>query len=179
MSIEDLDKNVNVNFRVPASYRDAMKTKAKQQGLNLSKFFRNCMDEALNEKETVHIPLDYLNADDEKIFSLRVSKEKLNTFQSLCSSMGRDAGKIIRAFIYATLPDSSIGVTDSLFYVIVFLENSLAGKGYKLSSLKEVQKQQVTSEYPLIQEEKYGKSMIYKVSDAETKTLYTIPFRKE
>ena len=179
MSIEDLDKNVNVNFRVPLAYREALKAKAAEQGINLSKFFRNCMDEALKkDKETLSIPIDYLDAPDEKIFSLRVSRKKLEDFQHLFSSRGRDAGKIIRAFVYSTLPDSALGVTDSLFYLVIFLSNALHDKGFVLTSLQDIQKKKVTDMYPLIQEEKQGKDILVKVFDSTNHVLYTIPFHK-
>lgn len=178
MSIEDLDKNVNVNFRVPLAYREALKAKAAEQGINLSKFFRNCMDEALNTQNKNFIPAKSKASRADKVFSMRIDDRTLTEFKELCDRKGLDYSKVVRSFVVALLPSSDVTIDDCLFYLVVFLRKALKEQGFILTDLRDIQIQRLESEQPLIQEEDTKRSRVFKVYDKESHKLYTIPFHK-
>lgn len=181
MSIEDLDKNVNVNFRVPLAYREALKQKAASQGINLSKFFRNCMDEALKSNDTSILPA---KASDEKpdiVVSLRMSHTDFKAFHEFCNRNHKDYGKVIRAFI-CTIADTQVTyegteVENTLFYLVLFLSSVMEREGF-FPALEDIQTIKTSSEHPLIQEDGKGKTRLFKVYDRDKHVIHIIPFHK-
>ena len=185
MSIEDSDKNVNINFRVPLAYRKALKEKAAEQGINLSKFFRNCIEREIQRTTSPagFVPAIPLEEDRYKtMFAFRLNPTDLKNFEKFCELYHKDSGKVIRAFIHTVgmfLSEEGTQSTESLlFYLILFLQNEMKKQGYHMS-LDEVSKDTCKA-YPKILDCLQGKdSIIYKVFDSSSKVLYTIPFKKD
>lgn len=181
MSIEDLDKNVNVNFRVPLAYREALKQKAASQGINLSKFFRNCMDEALNDNSTNVLPSKLLDKKPDIVLSIRINDPDFYKFQDFCNKYHKDYGKVIRAFI-CTIADSFVNhkrteIESTLFYLILFLSSVMEREGF-FPALEDIQTIKTSSEHPLIQEDGKGKTRLFRVYDKDKSVIHIIPFRK-
>lgn len=185
MSIEDSDKNVNINFRVPLAYREALKEKAAEQGINLSKFFRNCIEREIQRTTSPagFVPAIPLEEDRCKtMFAFRLNPTDLKNFEKFCELYHKDSGKVIRAFIHTVgmfLSEEGTQPTESLlFYLILFLQNEMKKQGYHMS-LDEVSKDTCKA-YPKILDCLQGRdSIIYKVFDSSSKVLYTIPFKKD
>lgn len=181
MSIEDLDKNVNINFRVPLAYREALKQKAASQGINLSKFFRNCMDEALKSNDTSVLPSKVSDEKPDIVVSLRMSNTNFRAFHEFCNRYHKDYGKVIRAFICA-ITDNFItckgaNMESTLFYLILFLSSVMEREGF-FPSLDDIQTIKATSEHPIIQEDGKGNTRIFHVYDKTQGKIFLIPFHR-
>lgn len=145
-------------------------------------FFRQSIENILNEKESVPIPVQTLNNDGNTVISFYVSKEMQKNFLAFCRERNYKSAEVIRGFI-TFIPNcfdsrQSVRMQDTLFYFLAFLQNAMKAEGYALTDMKDIQIQRTDSYHPLIQEEKTGKTRVFKVFDKEGKQLYLIPFRK-
>ena len=181
MSIEDLDKTVNINFRVPRAYREAVNAKAAELGISSSLFYRRCIEEFLDEKRSIKITSNPYVEKHGTVIGVGMSKELRKSFVSYCNSHNYTASEVLRGFVYAiygTVGNTTpLGIKDTLFYLMVFLQNSMKKQGY-VSSLEEIQKVKGRSDAPLIQEVKDGKTITFVIQDRENNIAYSIPFHK-
>lgn len=181
MSIEDLDKTVNINFRVPRAYREAVNEKAAELGISSSMFYRRCIENFLDEKSPIKITSNPYAAKHGTVIGVGMSKDLRKSFVSYCNTHNYKASEVLRGFVYAiygTIEHTEpLGIKDTLFYLMVFLQNSMKKQGY-VSSLEDIRKTKVRNDAPLIQEVREGKTITFLVTDKEKQITYSIPFHK-
>lgn len=94
------EKDVNINFRVSRELRDKMHLRAKQLDMNVSQFFRNCMEEALKadnvQSTDSNIPLDNT---DFRYVNFRCSKTLYDEFASTCAKINVTKSSVLRNFL--------------------------------------------------------------------------------
>lgn len=181
MSIEDYDKSVNINFRVPASYREAVKQQAKDLGITTSMFFRQCIEKFLNEKHPLSIPSEVLNEQADTVNSYSVSNALRESFVKFCNEYNYRSAEVQRGFVRTIctlfMTEDTVPFSDTLFYLVLFLQNSMKKQGYT-SNINDIQTRKDTAPTPLLHEVREGNTVTFLVHDKENNVTYFIPFHK-
>lgn len=140
MSIEDVEKDVRINFRVPESYREQLKEHF--QGRTLSKWFRRVVEDELgitNDSPLSSKSLDY--SKDTEVVAFRVSKDTYSTFKTMCDALATQPRKAMRGFLdkTKTLQDNKLFTGDSvpLFYAFLFIIDTMERQYLHLVDVKE------------------------------------------
>ncbi|MBS5519630.1 MAG: hypothetical protein KHX13_04775 [Acidaminococcus intestini] len=181
MSIEDYEKTASINFRVPRAYREALKERASDLGINVSLFFRKAMEDLLNESDTFVMPIKSKPRQDMAIISFYVDEESKTDFLNFCHHYHYASSEVMRAFIdlvpHCFTKGDSMELKTSLLYLVIFLQNAMKAYGLTMDNLESIEATPApSSDLPLIQEERQGTSRLFKIYDKKTSTIFTAIF---
>lgn len=95
------ENNVNMNFRLPASLRDAMRARADYLGINVSQFFRNAIEKELNidRPATLDKDLKGVAEGDTKSISFFCPIALADSFNETCKRLNVPKSLVLRQFL--------------------------------------------------------------------------------
>ena len=186
MSMQFKDKDVNMNFRVPHEYRDAMKKRSEELGLNVSQFFRNCMEKELGIKPLLKTPTSHLEGTkrDTRLVNFRCPTDLYEDFIQACKSHNMQHAKVLRGFMETfthllSREGTPVDLEESVLYLAIFLQNEMSKYGYTLVPKDRITKRHMEEDSPLIDlRHDKDNNPIWLVYDKTNQDLYTFPFIK-
>ena len=180
MSIEDYDKGVSLTFRLPKEYREALKAYTKSKGITTSLYFRNCIEKILKDNKTLSLPSEEMPDNGKyKVLGIGLESSLYAKYMEFCHENNYKGQEVARGFMKSICDvfksSSSFPVSSVLIYLVMFLVNEMKKEGYTFDGLGNIKEEHAIVRHPLLERQ----GSVWKVYDSETKTLYTIPFKKD